>query len=109
MGDQVANPTFAGDLAAAILLLIDTHAYGVHHLVNEGASSWYGWAEAVLKAAGRNDVELEEIAAEDFERQAKIPTNSELANEMARAVGVTLRPWGDALQEFVSRWVADRG
>ena len=109
VGDQVANPTFAGDLAAAILRLIDTQAYGVHHLVNEGASSWYGWAAAVLRAAGREDVALEEISAEEFQREAPIPANSELANEMARAVGITLRPWHDALEEFVQRWVADRG
>jgi len=109
VGDQVANPTFAGDLAAAILRLVDTRAYGVHHLVNEGASSWYGWATAVLRAAGREDVAVEEISAEEFPREAPIPANSELANEMARAVGITLRPWHDALEEFVRRWVADRG
>lgn len=109
VGDQVANPTFAGDLAAAILRLIDTQAYGVHHLVNEGATSWYGWATAVLRAAGRDDVELEEISAEDFQREARVPANSELANEMARAMGITLRPWRDALDEFVRQWVADRG
>lgn len=109
VGDQVANPTFAGDLAAAILRLIDTQAFGVHHLVNEGATSWYGWATAVLRAAGRDDVELEEISAADFQRGARVPANSELANEMARAVGITLRPWHDALEEFVRQWVADRG
>ncbi len=109
VGDQVANPTFAGDLAAAVLRLIDTQAYGVHHLVNEGATSWYGWATAVLRAAGRDDVELEEISAGDFQRQARVPANSELANEMARAVGITLRPWPDALEEFVRQWMADRG
>ncbi|MCY3785037.1 MAG: dTDP-4-dehydrorhamnose reductase [Chloroflexi bacterium] len=109
VGDQVANPTFAGDLAAAIVRLIDTQAYGVHHLVNEGATSWYGWATAVLRAAGRDDVELEEISAGDFQREARVPANSELANEMARAVGITLRPWHEALEEFVRQWVADRG
>ena len=109
VGDQVASPTFAGDLAAAILRLVDTQAYGVHHLVNEGATSWYGWATAVLRAAGREDVPLEEISAEDFPREARTPANSELANEMARAVGITLRPWHDALDEFVRQWVADRG
>ena len=109
VGDQVANPTFAGDLAAAILRLVDTQAYGVHHLVNEGATSWYGWATAVLRAAGRDDVELEEISAGDFQRRVRVPANSELANEMARAVGITLRPWPDALEDFVRQWVADRG
>ncbi len=97
VGDQVANPTNAGDLAAAILELSTTEAFGVHHLVNEGATSWYGWAAAVLAGLGRADIALEEISADEFPRAAAVPTNAELANETARAVGVTLRPWSDAL------------
>ena len=97
VGDQVANPTNAGDLAAAILELTETEAFGVHHLVNEGATSWYGWAAAVLAGLGRDDVTLEEISADEFPRAAAVPANAELANETARAVGVTLRPWGEAL------------
>ena len=101
VGDQVANPTYARDLAAAVLQLTETGAYGVHHLVNEGATSWYGWAAAVLRAVGRTEVRLEEIAGAEFERPAAIPANSELANETARSVGVTMRPWVEALEEFV--------
>jgi dTDP-4-dehydrorhamnose reductase len=55
----------------------------------------------VLRAAGRKDVRLEEIAGADFERPAAIPGNSELANETARSVCVTMRPWVEALEEFV--------
>ena len=101
VGDQVANPTNAGDLAAAILRLAETEAFGTHHLVNEGATSWYGWAAAVLAALGRDDVALEEISAAEFPRAAAVPANAELANEMARAVNVTLRPWGEALSAHV--------
>ena len=101
VGDQVANPTNAGDLAGAILDLTDTEAFGVHHLVNEGATSWYGWASAVLAGLGRADVALEEIRADEFSRAAAVPANAELANETARAVGVTLRPWGEALSAHI--------
>ena len=101
VGDQVANPTNAGDLAAAILDLAETEAFGVHHLVNEGATSWYGWAAAVLAGLGRADIALEEISAEEFPRAAAVPANAELANETARAVGVTLRPWSEALSAHI--------
>ena len=101
VGDQVANPTNAGDLAGAILDLTETEAFGVHHLVNEGATSWYGWASAVLAGLGRADVALEEIRADEFARAAAVPANAELANETARAVGVTLRPWGEALSAHI--------
>ena len=101
VGDQVANPTNAGDLAAAILELAETGAFGVHHLVNEGATSWYGWAAAFLSGLDRHDVQLEEISASEFPRPAAVPVNAELANETARAVGVTLRPWGEALTAHI--------
>ena len=101
VGDQVANPTNAGDLAGAILDLTETEAFGVHHLVNEGATSWYGWASAVLAGLGRTDVALEEIRGDEFPRAAAVPANAELANETARAVGVTLRPWGEALSAHI--------
>ncbi|MDE2769262.1 MAG: dTDP-4-dehydrorhamnose reductase [Chloroflexota bacterium] len=101
VGDQVANPTNAGDLAAAILELAETGAFGVHHLVNEGATSWYGWAAAFLSGLDRHDVQLEEISASEFPRPASVPVNAELANETARAVGVTLRPWGEALTAHI--------
>ena len=101
VGDQVANPTNAGDLAAAILDLAETEAFGVHHLVNEGATSWYGWAAAYLAGLDHRDVQLEEISASEFPRAAAVPANAELANETARAVGVTLRPWGEALTAHI--------
>lgn len=101
VGDQVANPTNAGDVAAAILALTETGAFGVHHLVNEGATSWYGWAAAFLAGMGRSDVGLEEMSAREFPRAAAVPANAELANETARAVDVTLRTWGEALSAHI--------
>lgn len=106
VGDQVANPTNAGDLAEAILDLTETEAFGVHHLVNEGATSWYGWAAAVLSGLGRDDVRLEEISADEFPRAAAVPANAELANETARAVGIVLRPWGEALSTHLRELAA---
>lgn len=101
VGDQVANPTNAGDLAAAIVELTETGAFGVHHLVNEGATSWYGWAAAFLAGMGRSAVGLEEISATEFPRAVAVPANAELANETARAVDVTLRSWGEALSAHI--------
>jgi dTDP-4-dehydrorhamnose reductase len=106
VGNQVANPTHAGDLATAILKLTQTDGFGVHHLVNEGATSWYGWASVILDGIGRHDVALEEITADEFPRAAIVPANSELANETARAVGVTMRPWGEALSEHLREMLA---
>ena len=86
--------------------MAQTDGFGVHHLVNEGATSWYGWASAILDGIGRHDVGLEEITADEFPRAAIVPANSELANETARAIGVTMRPWSEALSEHLREMLA---
>ena len=108
VGDQVANPTHAGDLAAAIIQLSETGAYGTHHLVNGGGTSWYGWALAILRELDVDGVRLDEISADEFERPAAIPANSELGNEMARSLGISMRPWNTALVEFIRELRAQR-
>ncbi len=108
VGDQIANPTHAGDLAAAIVQLSETGAYGTHHLVNEGATSWYGWASSILRELDAPAARLSEISAEEFERPAAIPANSELANEMARSLGISMRPWNAALSDLIRELRAQR-
>ncbi|MBC8254352.1 MAG: dTDP-4-dehydrorhamnose reductase, partial [Ardenticatenia bacterium] len=56
VSDEVANPTYAPDLAAAILHLIETEHYGIYHLVNEGHCSRYEFALEIVRQAGRGDI-----------------------------------------------------
>ena len=54
VGDETGSPTFAPDLADAIVELLAAGSFaGVHHVVNAGAVSRAGWARAVLAAAAR--------------------------------------------------------
>ena len=50
--DEVGNPTYAADLAAAIAQLITTGQYGVYHFVNSGACSRWAFANEILRLAG---------------------------------------------------------
>ena len=55
--DQIGTPTWAADLAAAIMMIIDRHnrdsSYGAtFHYSNEGVASWYDFARAVMELAG---------------------------------------------------------
>ena len=50
--DQVGRPTHAGDLADAVLALLDEGAEGIWHFANAGECSWHGFAEEIVRQAG---------------------------------------------------------
>jgi len=99
--DEVGNPTYAPDLANALTALIHTGAYGVYHLTNAGHCSRYDFACEILRLSGREHVPVEPITLADFQRASTPPRFAPLANTAAAALGVTLRPWQEALVEFL--------
>lgn len=101
VSDEVGNPTYAPDLAAGIAELIETGAYGVYHLTNAGYTSRYDYVREVLRLAGRDHIPVEPISVDDYPRPSTPPRFAPLANTAAAALGVTLRPWQEAVEEFL--------
>lgn len=99
--DEVSNPTYAPDLAAAVAALIRTGAYGIYHLTNSGYCSRYEFARAILRLSGREHVPVEPITLDQFRRDSTPPRFAPLANTAAAALGIVLRPWEEALAEFL--------
>ena len=99
--EEIGNPTYAPDVATAILHLVETERYGIYHLVNQGYTSRFGLAQAVLEATGRGHVALAPIRIADWPRPAPPPPHAVLVNQAAAALGITLRSWQDALQAYV--------
>jgi dTDP-4-dehydrorhamnose reductase len=99
--DEVGNPTYAPDLAAGIAALIQTGAYGVYHLTNTGYTSRYDYVREVLRLAGREHIPIEPISLDDFQRPSTPPRFAPLANTAAAALGIILRPWQEAVEEFL--------
>ncbi len=97
---EYGTPTYAPDLARAIAQLLRHDCYGVFHLVNAGAVNRYDFAHAILDEAGRCDYPLDPISA--FPRAAQPPTYGVMQNTRAAALGITLRPWRDALHECLT-------
>jgi dTDP-4-dehydrorhamnose reductase len=98
----VGNPTFAPDLAAALTQLIQTEAYGIYHLTNAGYASRYDFAREILRISRREDVPIEPITLDAFERDSTPPRFAPLANTAANALGIRLRPWQEALASFLA-------
>jgi dTDP-4-dehydrorhamnose reductase len=100
VSDEVSTPTYAPDLAAAIAQLLSTGHYGVYHFTNSGICSRYDWAQRILELAGRGHVPVEAITTEQWPRVAEPPLYAPIVNFAGAALGITLRPWAEALEEY---------
>jgi len=101
VADQVFSPTYAPDLAAALVALMDRGTRGLVHVTNCGSCSWHELATAALELAGVRAT-VEAIGSRELGAPARRPSYSVLANERARAAGLApLRPWREALAEFL--------
>lgn len=96
VSDQIGCPTYVFDLAQAVYDLLERGKYGIYHIVNEGKTSWYGFAEEIFHTLGIPK-KIIPITSEELNRRAKRPKNSVLLNTLAPR----LRNWKDALKEYL--------
>ena len=100
VGDEVGSPTYAPDLADAIVELLAAGAYaGFHHVVNAGAVSRAAWARTIL-AAARLDVPVAEAPLASWARPSAVPAWAVLAPTPLPS-GEPLRPWEAAFAEYL--------
>jgi dTDP-4-dehydrorhamnose reductase len=76
---------------------------GIYHLVNEGAVSRWAFARYILDHAGYADTPITKIDSSAWQRASSPPPHTALANTAAHHLGVTLRPWEDAVDAFLAR------
>ena len=101
VSDEIANPTYVRDLAAAIADLIQTNHYGIYHFTNAGYCSRWEFANEILRLAGLEHVTNKPILAHEYKRDSKPPPNGTLHNVNGALIGIILRPWQDALAEYM--------
>lgn len=79
VSDQVGSPTYAADLAAAILHIISSGKWqaGIYNYSNEGVISWYDFAVAIKELAGSN-CKVNAIPTSAYPTPAKRPAYSVL-------------------------------
>jgi dTDP-4-dehydrorhamnose reductase len=108
--DEILTPTYTADLAAKIMELLSTDAFGLYHITNSGACSWYEFARAIFDLADL-DTPLERTTSDEFPSSVERPDYSVLENHRLKAVGLAaMRPWRRALAEYLDlRRKKDRG
>jgi dTDP-4-dehydrorhamnose reductase len=103
VSDQLVQPTFTADLAAAILEAVDSRVNGVVHLTSSGACSWHRFTQVIMARAGLV-VPIEPVATVTAPGGAERPLNGVLARPRADLLGLMrLRSWQDALTDYMQR------
>lgn len=105
--DQFGNPTNANDLAYEILKISLTDYYGIWHVTNNGTCSWADFAKAIMEGSGL-DCEVVPVTSEQYKQanpqSANRPAFSSLKNKRLQdTIGDEMRPWREALAEYLRR------
>ena len=102
--DQRGCPTFTSDLAGAIARLVVARLPGTFHVTNQGATTWFDFARAIVAAAGFDPAKVRPIATADLHprRPAPRPAHSVLDNAALRLSGIPLLPdWHEPLDRLL--------
>lgn len=101
VNDQVLSPTYTKDLAKKIVQLVATEYYGIFHITNKGACSWYEFTSEIMRLAGLK-IPVIPITSDQFPQKAKRPSFSVLDNYHLRLLGMDdIRPWQEALKDYM--------
>jgi dTDP-4-dehydrorhamnose reductase len=105
--DQVVCPTSTDDLSKAVhdLMAKSSLEPGIFHLVNEGECTWYEFTVSIYEYLGIQ-MKVNPVNRGGRTNSMRRPLYSVLANTRAKAVGVTLPSWKDALKRYLQAKVA---
>jgi dTDP-4-dehydrorhamnose reductase len=101
VNDQIGTPTYAKDLAEAVMSIITSNklVYGIFHFSNEGVISWFDFATAIKNMMG-SDCNVHAISTSEFPTPAKRPHYSVLNKEkIVSTFNIQLKDWKQSLEE----------
>ncbi len=113
VADEAGNPTWAADLSASLVALVDVRGSGLFHLVNAGRATRYELAREVAAVAGLDPSAVHPTTTAEFLARyplpARRPPDSSLGNARAAALGIVLPPWQEAIQTYIPRLAVELG
>lgn len=115
--DQVGTPTFAGDLADAIVSIIEDYKkeaanlsknpyskQGIYHFSNEGVCSWYDFTMKIAELAGNTDCDIRPCHSNEFPSPVKRPAFSVLdKTKVKQTFGLTIPYWTVSLRKCMAQ------
>ena len=100
--DQCGTPTYALDLASAIVKILLAPKQGVYHYSNEGVCSWYDFTKMIARLAGHNDCDILPCYSSEYPSAVRRPSYSVLDKRAIKETsGVDVPYWVDSLQRCI--------
>ena len=105
--DQCGTPTYALDLANAIVKMLEKPVVGTYHFSNEGVCSWYDFTKMIQEYSGQTACDVQPCHSDEFPSPVKRPAYSVLdKTSIKETFGVKVPYWTDSLKQCIKNIAA---
>ncbi len=100
--DQTGTPTYAWDLATAIVAALKNPVEGIYHYSNEGVCSWFDFTKMIAEYAGNTECDIQPCHSEEFPSPVKRPAYSVLdKSKVKETFGISIPYWTESLKKCI--------
>lgn len=101
--DQCGTPTYAWDLATAIIAALKDPVEGVYHYSNEGVCSWFDFTKMIAEYSGQTDCDIQPCHSDEFPSPVKRPSYSVLdKTKIKNTFGIKVPYWTESLKKCIN-------
>lgn len=100
--DQCGTPTYALDLAEAILVIISDPKEGVYHYSNEGVCSWFDFTKMIAEYCGHTECDIQPCRSNEYPSPVQRPSYSVLDKlKIRETFGIRVPYWTESLKKCI--------
>ena len=101
--DQCGTPTYAWDLATAIIAALKNPVKGVYHYSNEGVCSWYDFTKMIAEYSGQTSCDIQPCHSDEFPSPVTRPSYSVLdKTKIKNTFGIRVPYWTESLKQCIN-------
>lgn len=101
--DQCGTPTYAWDLANAIVTALQTPVAGVYHYSNEGVCSWFDFTKMIAEYCGNTECDIQPCHSNEFPSPVTRPSYSVLdKTKIKETFGIKVPYWTESLKKCIA-------
>lgn len=113
VNDQIGTPTYAADLAATIVAIIEggkaERNEGIYHFSNEGVCSWYDFAREIARVAGNRECKILACLSSEYPSKVTRPAYSVLdKSKIKRTFGTTIPHWRESVERCINKLISEK-
>ncbi len=105
--DQCGTPTYAWDLATAIVAALNNPKKGIYHYSNEGVCSWFDFAKMIAEYSGQTQCDIQPCHSNEFPSPVVRPSYSVLdKTKIKETFGIKVPYWTESLKRCIANLIS---